>query len=207
MQRKTPILLGLVLLLFAHQGSAQTGLEKLHNFLAGLQTMQASFEQLILDAENNRDYRSSGTFYLSRPGRFRWSYEEPEKQYIVADGRRVWLVEEDLEQVSHRSQKAALKSTPAALLMGDDEVEKDFEITELGSRLGMTWLELTPKDEESQFLEITLAFDGDELSRLEMADKFGQITRFRFSRLEMNKVLDPLLFTFVPPPGYDVFSH
>ena len=80
-------------------------------------------------------------------------------------------------------------------------------MNELGERQGMSWLELIPRDEESQFLEITLAFQGDLLARLEMTDKFGQITRFTFSEQAKNTVLAPELFEFVPPDGYDVFSH
>lgn len=203
----TRFVCGLWLLLAASTVGADTGMELLQKFTTDLETLQAEFEQVLVDSENNRDYRSSGIFYLARPGRFRWVYTEPDNQYIVADGKRVWLVEKDLEQVSHRSQKTALKSTPAALLTGEGKLEDDFVIRELGERQGMQWLELTPRDEDSQFLNISLALDSTGLARLESYDKFGQFTKFKFSHLVRNPPLDSELFRFVPPPGFDVFTH
>jgi len=66
---------------------------------------------------------------------------------------------------------------------------------------------MKPKDEESQFTTVLAGFSGDELRALETTDKFNQITRFDFSDVERNPGLDPKLFVFTPPPGYDLFSQ
>jgi len=181
--------------------------QQLDNYLAGLHTLQADFRQMLHDGQTGENQFSSGTFYLSRPGRFRWDYETPSKQYILADGRSVWLVEEDLEQVIQRSQKSALRGTPAQLLAGSGKLEDEFKVQELENRLGMSWLELTPMDEDGQFAHITLGFAEQQLASLEMVDKFGQITRFSFTNTRRNPQLDQELFRFIPPPGYDILDQ
>jgi outer membrane lipoprotein carrier protein len=180
--------------------------QQLDNFLTGLHTLQADFRQTLLDEQTNGNQFASGTFYLSRPGRFRWDYDIPNKQYILADGRSIWLVEEDLDQVTQRSQKSALKGTPAQLLAGSGELDDEFKAMELGARLGMNWLELSPKDEDAQFARITLGFRENNLASMEMIDKFGQITRFSFTNTQRNLQLDQDLFRFIPPPGYDILD-
>ena len=57
-----------------------------------------------------------------------------------------------------------------------------------------------------EFERILLAFSEDKLQRMEIADNFGQITRFRFSQIRRNPSLDPELFHFEPPSGIDLFS-
>ena len=51
----------------------------------------------------------------------------------------------------------------------------------MGERLGMQWLELIPRDPESDLVRVLLVFVGPELRHMELSDKFGQISRFRFS--------------------------
>ena len=127
-----------------------------------------------------------GLFLLERPGQFRWDYVVPRKQVILADGRDVWIIEEDLKQVTRHYQKWALKGTPAAFLAMDAAVEDDFEIVEIGERMGMQWLELIPRDQESDFNRVLLAFADKQLRRLELNDKFGQISRFSFYDVQRN---------------------
>lgn len=179
--------------------------ERLERFLDGLDSFEARFEQTIETADAVTG-PVSGTLYVQRPGRFRWEYDGAEGQLIVADGKRVWLLDRELEQVSHQSQKTALRGTPAQLLTQQDAVEQYFTVAEGGEFDDRTWVELTPRDEESQFSFVRIAFDGEEMSRLEMADKFGQYTRFAFADLKRNPTLDAELFKFRPPSGWDIFQ-
>jgi outer membrane lipoprotein carrier protein len=181
--------------------------QKLEKFLADLQTLTARFDQQVIDTEANQVSRASGVLYVSRPGRFRWEYQGEYPRYILADGRTIWLVESDLEQVSQRSQKAALEGTPAGLLAERGELERDFSIEGLGSRQGVSWLRLVPRNPESQFEQILIGFEGEQLASLEMADHYGQVTRFRFYDLKKNVPLPEELFRFEPPPGYDILDQ
>jgi outer membrane lipoprotein carrier protein len=198
--------LSLLLICAAPALQAANGQQQLNAFMRNLNTLQAGFRQTVQPTDDDNVYTSSGVFYLKRPGQLRWEYEDPATQVIVADGKRIWLHDLELEQVSHRSQQAALKGTPAQLLSGTAPVEEHFELQDLGERDGLSWIELRPKEKEAQFEKLRLGLADDQLRRMEMYDKFGQITRFFFFDLQRNPKLSPELFVFVPPPQIDLIG-
>ncbi|MCB1801044.1 MAG: outer membrane lipoprotein carrier protein LolA [Gammaproteobacteria bacterium] len=194
-------------LLVAHVAAAAgPGRDALDRFLDGLTTLQAKFEQSVLDTENGTAGKMFGLFLLQRPGLFRWDYVAPVKQVILADGRDVWIIEEELKQVTRHLQRWALKGTPAAFLAMDVPVEKDFEIVEIGERMNLQWLELIPRDPESDLNRVLLAFSGDQLQRMELNDKFGQVSRFVFADIERNQPIDPDLFVYQGRDDWDVLN-
>jgi outer membrane lipoprotein carrier protein len=184
-------------------GAPVPAAERLEKYLDGLSTLTAEFEQISLVADGGRMIESEGTLYLKRPGRFRWEYRTPVKQVIVADGKRVWLHDLELEQVSHQDQDSALGGTPAQLLAGDGPVERHFTVHPWDGGAGREWLELQPKDENSQVVKLRIGFVGDALDTLLMEDSFGQVTRFTFSRVKRNPELDDGLFKLDQSIGGD----
>lgn len=202
-RRLLPALLALLFQAAAHAGPGRDALDR---FLDGLDTLQAKFEQSVLDTENNRTGLMHGLFLLDRPGRFRWDYVVPRKQVILADGRDVWIIEEDLKQVTRHYQRVALKGTPAAFFTTDESVDKDFEIVEIGDRIDLQWLELIPRDADSDLQRVLLAFAGDELRHMELYDKFGQISRLRFFDIQRNVPIDPDLFVYEGKADWDVLQ-
>lgn len=179
---------------------------RVDGFLGGLKTLKADFTQLI-ESDDGVTYSQKGVFYLSRPGKFRWDYKGDEGQLIVADGKRVWLLDRDLEQVSHQSQEIALRGTPAQLLADEAGVETHFTVIDSSSDGGIEWTDLAPKETESQVEVVRIGFSGEQLASLEMKDKFGQTTRFIFSDVKRNPQLERELFKFVTPPSMDVWQH
>ena len=186
---------------------AASGTEELQRFLHEVDGLEARFEQTILNIQDRQTTSTKGIFYLKRPNKFRWDYFEPDNQQLVADGRQIWLYDPELEQVSVQSQKKALKGTPAMLLVGGEALNDTFEITDMGSRVGLSWVQLIPRDEESQFERVLLAFTDGELRRMEMADKFGQITRFSFHDIRLNPEFASTFFQFERPFGADLYNH
>lgn len=103
---------------------------------------------------------SKGTLYLKRPGRFRWEYKSPVEQIIVADGKRIWLHDLELDQVSHWSQRKALGGTPAHLLATEEPLDRHFEVTPWDAGDEREWVELRPKAEDTQVVRIRIGFVG-----------------------------------------------
>ena len=101
---------------------------KLKNFIANTHTAQANFTQEVLDKNGKRIQSASGIMQFSRPGKFRWTYQKPYEQVIVGDGAKFWLYDVDLNQVTVKKLDAALGSSPAALLAGSNEIERDFAL-------------------------------------------------------------------------------
>lgn len=185
----------LALTLLAPTGlRAADGSQRLEDYLKGLSSLKSSFEQVTFNADRTQMMEASGTFYLQRPGRFRWEYDTPNRQVIVADGKRVYLHDLDLDQVSHQSQAKALRGTPALLLASGGPIEDHFKTRPIESRDGRDWVELIPKASDTDVVRIELGFGGKELDSLIMEDSFGQMTRLNFSATQRNPSLDPDLF-------------
>lgn len=199
-------LAGLALLsLFTAVAHAQgNGIEKLNQFVNKVQTFEAHFQQTVLGPDGNVIEQAEGEFQLERPGKFRWDYQQPYPQQIVADGERIWFYDVDLEQVTVKSQQEALADTPATLLSGDIVPEDKYDIQSLPSNDGLQWVQLMPKEQDSNFQAVTLAFDGNTLNQMVMRDSFDQRTRLSFSQVRENPEFNNDTFAFTPPAGIDV---
>ncbi len=187
--------------------SQAASLESMRAFLRDTQTVRAPFTQKVVDKAGRVVQQSRGELVLSRPGKFRWTVDKPYRQVAVADDERVWIYDEDLNQVVVRRMGAALGSTPAALLAGREDVEKAFRWRELGAADGLDWLEATPLAADAAFTAIRLGFDRAALKALSLTDTFGQTTRVDFGALERNPSVVGDAFRFTPPKGADVIGE
>jgi chaperone LolA len=192
-------------LLFASAGHA-ADLERLRAFVRDTQTARAQFTQSVADKGGRVTQSAQGEFLLARPGKFRWSVQKPYKQLLVGDGQRVWIFDEDLNQVIVRRLGDALGATPAALLSGNQDVERAFTWNDLPPADGLDWLSATPIAQETTFAQIKLGFDARGLAALELLDAFGQKSVVRFSNFERNPKFAADTFTFAPPKGADVIG-
>jgi len=188
------------------QGEANA-VARVDAYLAPLKTLSADFSQVVRNRDNQIVDRASGKLSLSRPDRFRWDYRKPYVQTIVADGKRLWLYDSDLEQVTVRALEQGLGSTPAMLLSGAGKVGDAFAPVAVQAQGDWTWCRLRPKQEGSDFEQVSLAFDRrGELAAMELRDKLGQATVIEFGALRRNPSLDEALFRFEPPAGADVIG-
>jgi outer membrane lipoprotein carrier protein len=178
--------------------------ELLRGFLAQTVTLEARFSQVLLEADTARSQASEGTFYLHRPQRFRWDYQAPAPQLVVADGEHLWLFDPDLEQVTVRRLDDGLSSTPAMLLSGDGTLEESFRVGASYREEGLDWVELAPLSEAADFAAVRVGFKDDLLASMELIDALGQTTAIRFTDVRVNPSLEASLFHFTPPPGADV---
>ncbi len=199
-------LLGLLLLLPAVSHTTETP-AYFRGFFNGLLTMQADFDQQVLDGNRQLLQSSQGHMWIMRPGRFRWDYVTPYKQQLVADGERLWSYDEELEQVTVQPASEVLTSTPAMLLSGTQPLEQLFTIEETTATAGDRQVTLIPKSDDSNVTRLHVHFSGELLTRIDAEDNFGNTTQFSFTRLERNPKLDEKLFTFTPPAGADVIGN
>jgi chaperone LolA len=197
------LLFALVLGSAAHAG----GVERLKAFIAGAQTAEADFSQTVADKTGRVTQQASGRMAFARPGKFRWDYSKPYEQVIVGDGVKLWLYDADLEQVTVKSLGDVIAGTPAALLAGDNSIEKYFSLKNAGEAGGLEWLEATPKNKDTSFERIRMGFKGDVLVQMELDDFFGQRTTLKLSRFVRNPTIAPSRFTFTPPKGADVIDE
>ncbi len=188
----------------AHAGAT----DKLKNFIASTRSGQADFTQVVQDKSGKRIQGASGTMQFQRPGKFRWTYQKPYEQLIVGDGVKFWLHDVELNQVTVKKLDAALGSSPAALLSGNNEIERSFMLKDIEERDGLEWLQAMPKAQDTSFEKILMAFNAQsDLVVMELRDTFGHNTVLRFSNLQRNPNLAANLFSFTPPKGADVLGE
>ncbi len=184
-----------------------SGLEQLHGFLQGTHAGKADFAQTVTAKSGKKPQQASGSMVFARPGKFRWTYDKPYSQLIVGDGVKLWIYDKDLNQVTVKKLGQALGGSPAALLAGDNALEKNFDLKEAGVANGLEWVEATPKAADSSFSHMRIGFK-DTLPRLmELSDNFGQTTLLVFDHFQRNPSLDAGAFRFVPPKGADVVGE
>lgn len=181
--------------------------EALKGFLTQTTTAKGRFAQMVLDKNLKLLQQSTGTMQFSRPGKFRWEYDKPYEQTIVGDGVRLWVYDKDLNQVTERKLDRALGASPAALLAGSNDIDKNYTLTGIGNQEGLDWLEAIPKSKDTAFERIRLGFGKTGLDAMELRDQFGQVTVIRFADIERNGRLAPDAFTFTPPKGADVIRE
>ncbi len=188
-------------------GASASGLDELHAFLEGTKTAQGNFRQVVTNREGRTTQTATGTFAFARPGKFRWTYAKPFDQLIVGDGEKVYVYDRDLNQVIVRKLDAALGATPAALLAGDNALEKNFTLTASGSDQGLEFVDALPRASDSQFRKIRIGFAKGLPKKMILSDAFGQTTDLTFSDVERNPKLATNLFQFTPPKGADVVGQ
>ena len=201
-----PLRLTLLLLCVTTSAHANS-VDSLRTFVRETHTARAQFTQNVIDRNGRPLSQASGVMAFSRPGKFRWTYDKPYDQVIVGDGVKLWIFDKELNQVTVRKLDEALGSSPAALLAGNNEIERFFTLHDAGSRDGLQWLEASPKSKDTMFAAVRMGFTGATLKQMELKDSFGQTTVIRFDKLERNPHLPAGQFTFAPPKGADVIGE
>lgn len=182
------------------------GVDTLKSYLRDTTSGTANFTQVVFDRSMRKLQETSGSMQFQRPGRIRWSYVKPYEQTIVGDGEKLWIHDKDLNQVTVKPMGQALGGSPAALLAGSNDIEKDFRLNAAGMQDGLEWIEATPRNADATFQKVRLGFGKAGLEAMELTDSFGQTTIVRFSDIVRNPSLAPGIFKFTPPKGADVIS-
>lgn len=182
----------------------EMGEKLVNNFITNVITLQGRFEQSLIDTEGIVVEESSGTLELERPARFRWSYNEPYEQWLIADGRNVWSYDLDLQQVTVKPQQQALANTPALLLGGSEDALEQFNFGGTTVEEVTTWVRLEPKNSDNGFNRIELGFIDEKLQRMIFFDNLEQTTLVALHDVIINESIDAERFEFYVPAGVDV---
>lgn len=174
-------------------------------------SFSASFDQEMRVEAGGQTIRSAGRVWFQRPGKMNWSYESPEPQTIVADGRFLWVYQPEDHQVLKAPLRDAFESrTPVSFLLGVARIEQDFTPALLAPAAdGSLRLKLVPKSDPggslgSLMLEVDpVTFD---LRAASIRDSLGNTTRVLLRDLRRNEPVDEALFRFAVPYGADVIE-
>jgi outer membrane lipoprotein carrier protein len=202
--------LGLIAVLFATASLAHaSALDQFKSFVANTKSARGEFtqQQVRKAAGSKVAPTSSGTFMFARPGKFIWEYKKPYEQLLQADGDQLYIYDKDLNQVTVRKLGNALGSSPAAILFGSNDLEKNFTLSEGGTRDGLEWLTAVPKSKDTTFEQIGIGLKDGIPQAMELKDLFGQTSVLHFTNFQRNPQLSANQFKFETPKGADVFNQ
>lgn len=187
-----------------------SALDQFKSFVAGIKSAKGEFSQRqvkTMDGATKVSNAATGTFSFQRPGKFIWLYQKPYEQLLQADGDKLYIYDKDLNQVTMKKLGNAIGSSPAAILFGSNDLEKNFSLKDAGSKDGLEWLEATPKTKDTSFERVGIGLKDGVPHAMELRDSFGQVTLLTFNRFEKNPALPGDQFKFVAPKGADVFQQ
>ena len=170
-----------------------------------LNTLTANFYQYELIEGNARQEENQGLVWMSTPDKFRWHYKQPYEQLIIADGEKVWVYDEDLEQVTVKEQSNNLN--PIYVILNKELSAQHYDMRYEIQDKQKHWISLTPKQPSEEVKEVWLGVEGQQLKTIKMINPFEQTLVFEFSDVKRNSDVSADLFVFNVPEGVDVIEN
>lgn len=187
----------LVLLALSSHAIAQEPVDQLERLLDQLDGFQASFIQTVTEEDGYLLDEQEGILSFEKPNRIFWQVTEPYRSTLVADGDNIYFHDEDLDQVRVRPWSASPAENPAAVFVGEGELDEFYQVEK-----NENTFVLTPLEEDSGYQSLTLTFDSGRPTRMELRDSLGQHTDIQFDSLNQDLPENP--YQFVIPVDAEV---
>lgn len=153
-------------------GVEQTkAVQRINSYFNNITNLQGSFEQV-----DSTDKRTTGRFYVERPGKIRFDYAPPSGLRIIADGKFLAIEDSDLKTV----EKYPIQSTPFRLLLADSvDLDRDARIVGVETQEGTLSVSLEDKSNDAAGGIRLIFASGSELQLKEwlITDAQGLTTR------------------------------
>jgi len=184
--------------------------QKVQASYRALRAFSASFRQ----EDHRRDgevRKAGGTVSFLKPGRMRWSYDPPNEQLIVTDGKTVWLFDPLLENVTVQPLQELTRGTPLAFLLGVGDLARDFScepFTRPPAADGLAYLELHPRSEIPglAYVQLGVRRSDARIGALRMVDTDGGMRLILLRDFRIGITFPADHFTFRVTEGMEVIS-
>ncbi|MGB2172934.1 MAG: outer membrane lipoprotein chaperone LolA [Porticoccaceae bacterium] len=182
---------------------------QVYNLLAPIQSFSANFNQHLIDPKGEIYQSLKGVLHAKKPDKVRWTVFEPAAQSIVSNGIYLWIYDPDLEQVIIEPYSNNPESNPISLLLGSPEqIDDHFKLTAQSQKDNSNqWFNLEPKQPNSLYRNLKIAFKNQFLSTISFEDNFGQTTLIELKDFQLNPLLSDKFFNFEIPDGVDILNH
>jgi len=192
----------------AAQPEAPAVVAKLQAWIDGTRDLACRFEQALVSGAFGADVLESGRLWLSRPGRIRWDYLDPEKKTALLLGDRTLLYLPDDRQLVQGKLDPDQAALPE-LLAGRRRIVEVFDAKVVAPAKGdgsLVRLRLVPRSRPEGGTDVTLLLRPPEyaIEGAEVLDGMGNRTSYRFASVRRNRGVDEALFRFEAPAGTQV---
>ena len=168
---------------------------QVESYLNSIKTLSARFLQV--DSDGNV---TNGRFYLRRPGRLRFEYDDPSPLLIVADG--IWLILHDRE-LGQVSRYPLFKTPLGALVDEPVNLREKVEVVRVEQGLGVLRIMVVDRaNPDEGWIDITFTEPPLLLRQWKVRDAQGGTIELSLTDIRVNQKLDPNLFFFEDPPAF-----
>ncbi len=189
MQRRAFIVALAALPALALRARAQSvDVSAIETYLRGLRSAEGAFRQT-----NPSGSTQTGRFYLAKPGRIRFEYDDPPGAMVIADGVNVAVFDPKSNRVS---QRYPLGRTPLSLLLREDLSLREPGLVQGATRdpNGIQITVVDPRAPAEGRMIMTFAENPVALTQWVIATKAGQRTAVALTSLQTGVALDRSLF-------------
>jgi outer membrane lipoprotein-sorting protein len=161
-------------------------------YLRNLTTARARFLQTAPDGK-----QAIGTFYLNRPGKLRFEYDPPVRDFVVADGFFIYFYDAALGEQSN----APIGQTLADFLLRPDlTFSGDIRVAEVRRSGGLLLIKLVQSKDEAAGA-LTLGFEEQplRLKKWRVTDATNAVVEVELFKLEEGVKLPDSLFVYAQP--------
>lgn len=184
--------------LFPALAFASPALQQAEAYLKSLSTMQARFLQTAADGSSR-----AGTFYLDRPGKLRFEYDAPLKDFIVADGLFIYFYDAKLKQQTN----APIGETLADFMLRKNiGLSEDVTVVKEEALNGYKEITLVQKDTpENGTLTLGFTQQPYEIAYWRVVDATGATTNVTLSEIKKGIDFESGFFAYhdPEPAGYN----
>lgn len=184
-------------------GAQDKSSDELFDKLSAIESLQADFVQQSVDELGRQEESQEGHIAFQRPGKFLWVKSKPFEQHVLIEGDTMSVFDPDLEQLTHSKMDANNELSLANVLIAPNkDLLERFEIAHTDSEFN-----LVPLDVNAPFKKLTILFDDDKVSKVDVEDHFNIVNEFKFSNIRINHEIDTDVFEIKVPPGTEVITH
>lgn len=150
-----------------------------------------------------------GRVVFAKPGKMRWTYEEPEPSVVVSDGSTLWIHDVEGETATRLEVTAGYLSGAALqFLLGDGKLLDSFDVAAEACEGDQITLDLRPKEDATyERLGLVALRETGDIAETSVTDLFGNVTSIRFADVAVNQKPAAEVFAFEPPEGVEVIDY
>tara|TARA_B100000579_G_C22505035_1_gene698767 strand:- start:57 stop:677 length:621 start_codon:yes stop_codon:yes gene_type:complete len=179
---------------------------KFFDYLNGIESLEADFQQEIIDQDGVVLETSQGFLKIKKPNKYRWVFFSPIEQEIVSNGDKIWIHDPELEQVVVRD---TLDSDPNMLdfIFEDPRViEKTYSIKPLleESEVEEKFLLIHLEEASAIFEKAYVSFNNRIIDEVHVITGVDRTLKIRLKEVRKNTEIRAQEFEFVPTKGTDV---
>jgi len=169
--------------------------------------ISADFNQSTIQDEKER--KIQGSILASRAGKFKVIYLEPISEIISSDGRNLFRLDYELNQLDVFSVEdyfANVESPISFFTKSSRELRKIYAVHHCDQTNEISICVMTPKEDDTFLKKLFISLDINTIYSISYKDTFDQEVKISFTNLSWQNLSDEK-FTFDMPPKIDIVYH